>query len=267
MNSNYLNKKHILKKMGGGTVSRRDFLELTPAGSFSLLGFSFFRVQQDYTSCIIRGDSKSNKVALTFDDGWEASPIERILDVLDEYKIRSSFFVVGRVLDLYKDLWSRALDEGHSIYNHTYNHNSLAEEENFKGIIEWEQAYRSVFSRGDPDPKLIRFPGGAGANSNDVWDYLANYNYIAGVFWSLAGNDTFKGATPESIRGASASMQGGDIVLNHFLERTADALPYIIEDGVTKGLEFVPLLELPGTPIFRPPSSISPLKDEKLRYG
>lgn len=44
------------------------------------------------------------------------------------------------------------------------------------------------------------------------------------------------------------NLQGGDIVLLHLIEKTMDVLPQIIESGLERGLEFVRLTELSGTP-------------------
>ena len=70
-------------------------------------------------------DPEKPIVALTFDDGPGGESTERILDVLEQYQIRATFFVQGKQVAKYPDTVKRAFELGCQIGNHTYNHKDL----------------------------------------------------------------------------------------------------------------------------------------------
>ncbi|CAM4189506.1 polysaccharide deacetylase family protein [Gillisia limnaea] len=61
------------------------------------------------------------KIAITFDDG----PVEntlRILEVLDKYQVKASFFCIGKNIEKNPDIFKKILEKGHFVGNHTYSH-------------------------------------------------------------------------------------------------------------------------------------------------
>jgi peptidoglycan/xylan/chitin deacetylase (PgdA/CDA1 family) len=66
-------------------------------------------------------------IALTFDDGPDATYTGRILDILAEKNAKATFYVVGRNAFQYSDLLRRIYREGHDIGNPTFSHPSLTE--------------------------------------------------------------------------------------------------------------------------------------------
>lgn len=66
---------------------------------------------------------KNRKIAyLTFDDGPSSQSTDAILDILGEYNIKATFFVVGKMVVNYPEVLQRTLEEGHAIGNHSYSH-------------------------------------------------------------------------------------------------------------------------------------------------
>ncbi len=61
-------------------------------------------------------------VFLTFDDGPTPGITEWILATLDKYDAKATFFVLGKNIEMYPDLYQRILDAGHRVGNHTYSH-------------------------------------------------------------------------------------------------------------------------------------------------
>ena len=61
-------------------------------------------------------------VFLTFDDGPTPGVTEWILSTLDKYDAKATFFVLGKNVEMYPDLYQRILDAGHRVGNHTYSH-------------------------------------------------------------------------------------------------------------------------------------------------
>ncbi|MCF0190663.1 MAG: polysaccharide deacetylase family protein [Marinilabiliaceae bacterium] len=65
----------------------------------------------------------SDKVMLTYDDGPDPINTPKLLDVLDKYNIKATFFMIGEKVDKYPDIVKEVAKRGHTIGNHTYFHN------------------------------------------------------------------------------------------------------------------------------------------------
>ena len=61
-------------------------------------------------------------VYLTFDDGSIPEVTPAILDVLKQYNVKATFFVVGENIEKYAHIYARVMEEGHRVGNHTYHH-------------------------------------------------------------------------------------------------------------------------------------------------
>ena len=64
---------------------------------------------------------KEKKIAITFDDGPNEMTIA-VLDVLQRYNAKATFFCIGKNIEVYPDVLKRTISEGHSIGNHSYSH-------------------------------------------------------------------------------------------------------------------------------------------------
>ena len=67
-----------------------------------------------------KGNTK--KIHLTFDDGPTPEITHKVLDILDKYGIKSTFFCLGRNVDKHKDIYNEIIKRGHRIGNHSYSH-------------------------------------------------------------------------------------------------------------------------------------------------
>ena len=70
---------------------------------------------------ICLGNSESKKVYLTFDSGYEAGYMEKILEVLKQNDVKACFFITGHYLNTHPDLVKRMIEEGHIVGNHFPN--------------------------------------------------------------------------------------------------------------------------------------------------
>ncbi|CAI8042511.1 Peptidoglycan-N-acetylglucosamine deacetylase BC_1960 [Geodia barretti] len=75
---------------------------------------------------LVTPDDEGAVVYLTFDDGPHPVYTPQVLDVLARYGARATFFVVGSLAQAYPDIIQRIAAEGHTIANHTWNHEDLA---------------------------------------------------------------------------------------------------------------------------------------------
>lgn len=75
-----------------------------------------------YPKGIFRKNPEDHSVYLTFDDGPIPEVTPWVLDTLDHYGIKATFFMVGDNIRKHPDVYKMVLDRGHRIGNHTFNH-------------------------------------------------------------------------------------------------------------------------------------------------
>lgn len=97
---------------------------------------------------------KTDSYYLTFDDGPTPEVTPWVLDVLKKHNIKATFFCVGANVEKYPELYTRVLNEGHSVGNHTYSHKSAWEHGFTAWFKDFEKAEKLI------DSKLIRPPYG-----------------------------------------------------------------------------------------------------------
>ncbi len=78
-----------------------------------------------YPSAIWRMNPDERAVYLTFDDGPIPEATPWILDTLDHYGVKATFFMVGDNVRKYPELYEDVVRRGHRVGNHTYNHIKL----------------------------------------------------------------------------------------------------------------------------------------------
>lgn len=111
---------------------------------------------------------KGNKIAITFDDG-PTPETEKVLDLLEKYNAKATFFCIGRQIEKYPEILKRTVSEGHTVGNHTYSHATsfgmfstkrINEElQQTDGLIEAAIAKKPLFFRppfGVTTPKMAR---------------------------------------------------------------------------------------------------------------
>ena len=100
-------------------------------------------------------------VYLTFDDG-PSHNTERILDILDEYNVKATFFTIGNEAEEFVDVYKRIIEDGHSLGMHSYSHKYS---EIYKSVETFDADFNKVSDYIESvtgiAPKLYRFPGGS----------------------------------------------------------------------------------------------------------
>jgi peptidoglycan/xylan/chitin deacetylase (PgdA/CDA1 family) len=75
-----------------------------------------------YPELIWRMPDAEKKLYLTFDDGPDKTVTHLLLDILDQFKAKATFFCVGKKVEKFPELIKQIKDAGHSVGNHTYSH-------------------------------------------------------------------------------------------------------------------------------------------------
>lgn len=223
-----------------GKISRKLVLSLI---LFSLLLFPFSATAE--AAVLKKGNGEKKKIALTFDDGPSKTNTAAILEVLKEYEIKATFFVIGENAEKDPERIRSIYDAGHEIGNHTYSHIYISKvsEEKLRGEI--KKTEDILFEITGEKPRVFRPPGGFYNDASLA--VLEELGYQC-VLWSV---DTRDWSMPKSDKVAShveGSASAGDIILFHDLEDkrlpTVAALKQILPKLIENGYEFVTISEL-----------------------
>ena len=194
---------------------------------------------------------------LTFDDGPTKEVTPKVLEVLDQYDVKATFFVLGKMLEANRDIGRREFDEGHLLANHSYYHQYgelYATGESFMAEIEKTHKLISEVT-GEEAFKLIRFPGGghnAGTYAAQKQEYkqlLKEKGYYF-VDWNCLNGDAeaaLRSADELIARVKETAIGKNLVVLMHDAaakKTTPDALGGIIEYLKSQGYEFKRLDEI-----------------------
>ena len=184
-------------------------------------------------------------VALTFDDGPHPKLTPIILDILKQYEIKATFFMIGENAERYPELVNRICEEGHEIGNHTYSHIQTTKTDRIGLENEVLRCEEIIGSISDTRPKYFRPPQGAFASDlGSICDALG-YRVI---LWSTDTRDWCHIPPDEIAANVLHQVRGGDIILMHDYighdSPTPDALKKTIPALIARGYEFKTISEL-----------------------
>ncbi|MFH1709522.1 MAG: polysaccharide deacetylase family protein [bacterium] len=203
---------------------------------------------------IWNGNKARNAVALTFDDGPKPEFCNPILEILDRYGAKATFFVVGREAQDNPDLIMRMYDSGHDIGNHTYSHMSIKDSSKGEALSNIQKCSQVIYDITGEQPKYFRPPGGT--TNSRISNGLKKMG-LKTVYWSLNAVDyidktpgyevpeDYQFMAKELSKRVVDKMSPGTIILLHNgSEQTVKALPFILSELKNKGYGFVTLSDL-----------------------
>lgn len=203
----------------------------------------------------LKGSSRGNKIALTFDDGPSGVTCDQAMNLLKEYNIPATFFLVGEQVVNYPEVVDRMAQEGHTIGNHSWSHKQMDKmsPERFKGeIIYTEEIINYIAGK---RAAMVRPP--YGAIDREGLEYLRQNGYNV-VHWSVDSLDwKYPDDGDQVIINTLRDLRGGSIMLFHTLQGTqpskiiSQVLPEIIYTLQSQGYEFVTVDELLSIPAYR----------------
>lgn len=178
-------------------------------------------------------------VYLTFDDGPHPVYTPKVLDVLAQYDVRATFFVVGKMVSWFPEVTRRIVSEGHSIQLHSWNHDNLTRlsHEDFGKDSNRTQAVlgKTVGMRAT----CLRPP--YGAINAQVREWASEINLEVSL-WDVAGSDWTDISAEEIARSVMRGVRSGTVVLLHdgggHRQRTVAALEMILPDLIGEGYRF-----------------------------
>ena len=207
----------------------------------------------------VRTDGKK-VVYLTFDDGPSTTNTPGILDVLDRYNVKATFFTLGKSIEANeeaKGILKETVKRGHAIANHTYSHdysylypNRTMNVDNILSDLEKSQNSMKAVLGQDFSTRVIRFPGGYWSwNGRTAMKESMEQNAYYNVDWNALNKDAegnpknadeLLQCTKDTIEVLGPNADSVVLLMHdtYGKEETVKALPQIIEYLQGKGFEF-----------------------------
>lgn len=189
-------------------------------------------------------DNRNNKMAITFDSAYINEYTYRILDILDEYDVKATFFMTANFIKNNYDQVAEILSRGHEIGNHSTSHEDfkkLSKDKIKKEVMNCHKALKDKF---DIDMCLFRFP--YGSYDKNILSQVKSYGYYP-IQWSCDSLD-WRNVSVEAITSkfkSSTYLYPGAIVLFHNgAIYTPDALPTVLNTCNSLGLKCVRVSDL-----------------------
>lgn len=203
---------------------------------------------------------QNNKIAyLTFDDG-PSKNTEKILEILDKYNIKATFFVTGPEYQLKNDLLLKIVKSGHELAIHSYEHNYnyiYASKQNylddFYKCLNWIKKFTGI------TPTIYRFPGGSSntiASKHLIKSIIKELNDqgFQHADWNVDTLDSYEKNDQNKIIANTLNAIKKNENNNHYYQTillhddinkpaSLKALPNLIEKLIHQGYTFKPLTQ------------------------
>lgn len=177
--------------------------------------------------------NEENKVYLTFDDGPTEGVTQQVLEILDKYNIKATFFCLGRNIDRYKSIFNNIIEKGHSVGNHSYSHLNGWKTENTEYFNDIEYASTII------ENKIYRPPYGK-IKPSQYKELKQHYKLI---MWDVLTGDYNKKLSGEDCyTNVVDNVKSGSVIVFHDSEKAKEnllyALPKTIEYLLKQGFGF-----------------------------
>jgi peptidoglycan/xylan/chitin deacetylase (PgdA/CDA1 family) len=164
-------------------------------------------------------DEFGNKIFLTFDDGPEPAVTPKILEILDKYKAKATFFCVGKKVVIHPGIPEQAIRSGHAIGNHSYSHirgKKNSDNDFFSDIDRCNEMLKS---------NLFRPPYGS-ITLRQLSQLKKKYKI---VMWEVLPGDFDNKISPEKCLSRSIRYsKSGTIIVFHDNQKSKDKVLYIL---------------------------------------
>lgn len=244
-NGDFMNQNEEMSKcIRVGLIGLSAFL-LVVIGVYSLSdAVSVYVASQEKKLPIYCVEKEKPQVSLSFDAAWGNEDTQAILDVLDKYKIKVTFFMTGGWVDQYPEDVKNIAKAGHDLGNHSQNHKQMSQlsatqcEEEITVVNDkvreltkkTPQLFRPPY--GDYNDTLVETVGKCGCYCIQ-WD-------VDSLDWKNYGVDSIV----STVLNHKALGNGSIILMHNGAKYTKDALPAVIEGLQKKGYEIVPISKL-----------------------
>lgn len=196
-----------------------------------------------YPSFLWEMPKGEKKLYLTFDDGPHPTITPQVLEILKKFNAKATFFCIGNNVNKYKETFELIKKEGHSVGNHTFNHErgwKTKTSDYIKSVKEADALIQSPLFRpphGRIKSSQIR------AIKNLRISKFQNFKIVA---WTVISYDWDKSLSPEDcFNNVIKNSDDGSIIVFHDSEKAVDnmipALTKVLEYYTDKGFTFYPI--------------------------
>jgi len=195
---------------------------------------------------IKRADTEVKVVALTYDDGPSPST-NQLLDILDRYQVKATFFEIGRKIEKHPEIVPMIVARGHELGNHSYSHTDMMSKPREFLVSEIEKTDKLLQELGvKQDSISFRPPFG---RRGVVLSYLLSQMHKKLIMWDVDPQDYDNTLTAEDIANRVIdNVRSGSIVLMHDgggdRSKTLAATQAIVKTLQSKGYAFKTVSEL-----------------------
>ena len=215
---------------------------------------SFFPTWKFFLPVDSRGHTGRPVVALTFDDGPDASTTRPLLQLLKQHNVRAVFFIVGEKAVEHGDLIAAILEHGHDIGNHSYSHDPFLMLRSVKTLYRESESAQTALKRFGICPLAFRPP--VGITNPRLYSVLSQQG-LSCVTFSCRANDFGNRFIQRLSERILAKVKPDDIILLHDVrpKGAMDTEGFLREIDLilcglkNKELQIVPLAELLEKPV------------------
>ena len=213
-------------------------------------------------------------LAITFDDGPNATLTPKLLDLLAARRMKATFFIVGENAAEYPEIVKRAAREGHEIANHSWSHPNLGKMGDEAVRRELQKTDDAIKNAIGTRPTLMRPPYGSITARQKAWIH-ETFGYRI-IIWDVDPLDWKRPGPSVVTHRIVSEARAGSIILAHDIHpATIEAMPATFDQLAAKGFKFVTVSELlamarpippkpraDAGPATRPPGSASATSPE-----
>lgn len=180
--------------------------------------------------------------SLTFDAAWDDADTDQLIEILDKYGVKATFFMVGSWIEKYPESVRKFADHGHEIMNHSDTHphvNQLSEEKVKEEITKCADKIEAVTGK-----RSTLFRGPYGEYNNTVIKVAEALGHKT-LQWDVDSLDWKDLDAQDIVTRVLKRVKPGSIMLFHNgAKNTPAALPQIIEQLQASGYRLIPATEL-----------------------
>jgi len=154
-----------------------------------------------------------NEIAITFDDGPHPEFTPKVLGLLKANNVKGTFFCIGKHIELHPELFKRIITEGHTIGNHSFNHeNDFGFIKTKEVVSELETTNEVIEKVSGLKVKLFRPPFGV---TNPRINRGVKAVGLQSIGWSIRSFDTTSKSKNTIVKSIEKKLKKGDVVLLH----------------------------------------------------
>ena len=188
-------------------------------------------------------DTEEKKIAISFDAAWGSEYTVKIMDILEERDIKTTFFLVGFWVDKYPERVKEIAARGHEVGNHSTTHpemSKLGKDQMISEIMTTQKKIEEL--AGDRAVRLIRPPFG---DYNDLLIRTCRELDFYPIQWDVDSLDWKEEGVQPVVDRVTKKVRNGSIVLFHNNAKyITEALPLILDHLLAEGYTIVPISEL-----------------------